>query len=121
VTSEIDLTGSGPLRRVVEGAQADPLLAEQRRLIGQRVMAGASGRETFTAMTDLVDDLILGRYHDAIHDDGEALADAGLHQCCVVALGGGTGGGPRCGSTTKQRTASRSSMSLPTTVGACCT
>ena len=88
MTSETDLTGSDPFGEVVEAAQADPLLAEQRRLIGQRVMAGASGGETFTAMTDLVDDLILGRYHDAIHDGGEALADAGLRQCCVVALGG---------------------------------
>ena len=63
-------------------------LAEQRRLIGQRVMGGASGAETLAAMTELVDGLIVGRYREAMRHGGEALASAGLRQCCVMALGG---------------------------------
>ncbi len=63
-------------------------LAEQRRVIGERVMGGASGGETLAAMTDLVDGLIVGRYREAVRHGGEALANAGLRQCCVMALGG---------------------------------
>lgn len=63
-------------------------LAEQRRIIGQRVMGGASGAETLAAMTELVDGLIVGRYREAVRHGGEALANAGLRQCCVMALGG---------------------------------
>jgi len=63
-------------------------LAEQRRVIGQRVMGGASGAETLAAMTELVDGLIVGRYREAVRHGGEALATAGLRQCCVMALGG---------------------------------
>lgn len=63
-------------------------LAEQRRVIGQRVMGGASGAETLAAMTELVDGLIVGRYREAVRHGGEALANAGLRQCCVMALGG---------------------------------
>ncbi|MGQ0665648.1 MAG: [protein-PII] uridylyltransferase [Nitrospiraceae bacterium] len=67
---------------------ADSALADQRRRIGERVMAGASGGEIFSAMTDLVDDLILERCHDAVRLGGAVVADAGLRQCCVMALGG---------------------------------
>jgi len=63
-------------------------LAEQRRIIGERVMGGASGAETLAAMTELVDGLIVGRYREAIRHGGDALANAGLRQCCVIALGG---------------------------------
>ncbi len=64
------------------------ILAEQRQVIGQRVMSGASGAETLNAMTELVDGLIVGRYRDAVRHGGEALASAGLRECCVMALGG---------------------------------
>jgi [protein-PII] uridylyltransferase len=63
-------------------------LAEQRRVIGRRVMGGASGAETLAAMTELVDGLIVGRYREAVRHGGEAVANAGLRQCCVMALGG---------------------------------
>ncbi|MEO5954712.1 MAG: [protein-PII] uridylyltransferase, partial [Nitrospiraceae bacterium] len=69
-------------------AQLGLFLAEQRRIISQRVMGGASGAETLAAMTELVDGLILGRYREAIRHGGDALANAGLRQCCVIALGG---------------------------------
>lgn len=72
----------------VDPQQLGGLLTEQRRLIGQRVMAGASGAETLGAMTDLVDGLILGRYRDAVKAGGDVLANAGLRECCVMALGG---------------------------------
>lgn len=71
-----------------EPASLDLFLAEQRRIIAERVMGGASGTETFAAMTELVDGLIVGRYREAVRHGGEALANAGLRQCCVMALGG---------------------------------
>ncbi|MGE5708930.1 MAG: [protein-PII] uridylyltransferase [Nitrospira sp.] len=80
--------GSIPSAQEIDAANLGGFLAEQRRLIGQRVMGGASGAETLAAMTELVDGLIVGRYRDAVRHGGEALANAGLRQCCVVALGG---------------------------------
>ena len=71
-----------------DAAQLGLFPAEQRRIIGQRVMGGASGAETLAAMTELVDGLILGRYREAIRHGGDALANAGLRQCCAIALGG---------------------------------
>jgi len=74
-----------------QGSDAEHLglfLAEQRRIIGQRVMGGASGAETLATMTELVDGLIVGRYREAVRHGGEVLANAGLRQCCVMALGG---------------------------------
>jgi len=88
VTNETAQFGSHPLGQEVRSARTEPVLAEQRRLIGHRVMSGASGGEIFAAMTGLVDDLVLGRYHEAVRHGGDTLADSGLRQCCVVALGG---------------------------------
>lgn len=73
---EVDLTNAGVL------------LAEPRRVLGQRVMEGLSGAETVAVMTELVDGLIVGRYREAVRQGGDALASAGLHHCCLVALGG---------------------------------
>jgi [protein-PII] uridylyltransferase len=84
----VDLKGFSSMDGAVGGAQADTVLAEQRRLIGERVLAGASGGEIFSAMTDLVDALILERCDKAVRHGGEVVAEAGLRQCCVVALGG---------------------------------
>ncbi|MDH4185534.1 MAG: [protein-PII] uridylyltransferase [Nitrospira sp.] len=73
---------------IVETAPVGLSLAEQRRMIGQRVMAGATGAEIVAAMTELVDGLIVGGYRNALRQGGEAAASAGLHHCCLVALGG---------------------------------
>jgi len=64
------------------------LLAEQRQVIQQRLLAGASGDEVVAATTDLVDGLIIGRYRTAARTGGEALTTAGFQQCCLVAIGG---------------------------------
>jgi [protein-PII] uridylyltransferase len=64
------------------------LLAEQRRVIAQRVMDGASGAETIAATTDLVDGLIAGRYRNAVRHGGDDLASIGMQHCCLIALGG---------------------------------
>jgi [protein-PII] uridylyltransferase len=72
----------------VDTSTVGAVLAEQRRIIGQRVMEGATGAETMAAMTELVDGLIVGRYRNAVRQGGEAVAAAGLRQCCLVALGG---------------------------------
>ncbi len=76
---------SGP---TADMAAVGLFLAEQRRIIDERVMAGATGAETMAAMTELVDGLIIGRYRNAVREGGAAVASAGLHQCCLVALGG---------------------------------
>jgi [protein-PII] uridylyltransferase len=83
-----DVNMSDPAGGEVEAATIGDFLAEQRRVIGQRVMDGVSGAETIAAMTELVDGLIVGRYRDAVRQGGDALASAGLRYCCVVALGG---------------------------------
>lgn len=80
--------GAGLSTQVGDAANLGLFLAEQRRVIGQRVMGGASGAETLAAMTELVDGLIVGRYREAVRHGGEALANAGLRECCVMALGG---------------------------------
>ena len=80
--------GAGLSTQEGDAANLGLFLAEQRRVIGERVMGGASGGETLAAMTDLVDGLIVGRYREAVRHGGEALANAGLRQCCVMALGG---------------------------------
>lgn len=88
MTSGVKQEGNGPSAQDVDAGNLGAFLAEQRRLIGERVMGGASGAETLAAMTELVDGLIVGRYRDAVRHGGEALASAGLRQCCVMALGG---------------------------------
>jgi [protein-PII] uridylyltransferase len=64
------------------------LLAQQRQVIHERLLAGASGSEVMAAYTDLVDGLIIGRYRTAVRHGGEALVAAGFEDCCLVALGG---------------------------------
>jgi [protein-PII] uridylyltransferase len=83
-----ELTSSSPVGDGARSSPSDAVLTEQRRLISQRVMSGASGGEIVAAMTDLVDDLIVGRYYDAVRRGGEPLVDSVPRQCCVVALGG---------------------------------
>lgn len=56
---------SGP---TVDPSTVGLFLAEQRRIIAQRVLAGASGAETMAAMTELVDGLIVGRYRNAVRE-----------------------------------------------------
>ena len=73
---------------VAEAQNLGLMLEEHRRTIGQRVMDGASGAETLSAMTEFVDGLIIGRYRDAVKQGGEGLATVGLRQCCLMALGG---------------------------------
>jgi [protein-PII] uridylyltransferase len=64
------------------------MLAEQRRAIHQRLEDGASGAEVVSAITDLVDGLIAGRYRNAIREGGDDFVLAGSQHCCLVALGG---------------------------------
>lgn len=74
--------------RNVDPSNEGVLLAEPRRVLGQRIMEGASGAETIAAMTELVDGLIVGRYREAVRQGGEALSATALHDCCLIALGG---------------------------------
>ncbi|MBA5867126.1 MAG: [protein-PII] uridylyltransferase [Nitrospira sp. CR1.3] len=71
-----------------EASNLGALLEEYRRIITQRVMDGAPGAEILSAMTEFADGLIVGRYRDAVRQGGDELANAGLRQCCVMALGG---------------------------------
>ncbi len=67
---------------------AGAALAEQRRAIQHRLFAGASGDEVVSATTELVDNLIIGRYRSAARAGGDVLTTAGFQHCCLVALGG---------------------------------
>ncbi|MFO0767544.1 MAG: [protein-PII] uridylyltransferase [Nitrospiraceae bacterium] len=71
-----------------EFASAGAALAEQRQAIQRRLFAGASGEEVVSATTELVDNLIIGRYRSAARAGGDALTTAGFQHCCLVALGG---------------------------------
>src|ERR1051325_9758745 len=51
-------------------------------------MAGASGGDVMTALTEFVDRLILGRYKNAMRTSREKAQIAGDQYCCLVALGG---------------------------------
>ena len=84
--AEYDSAGSSS--PTVDVSTVGAVLAEQRRIIGQRVMEGATGAETMAAMTELVDGLIIGRYRNSVRQGGDSVAAAGLHKCCLVALGG---------------------------------
>lgn len=69
-------------------ATVGTVLAERRRAIVQRLMEGASGVEIAAAQTDLVDELIIGCYRNAVRQGDAALTAAALQQCCLIALGG---------------------------------
>lgn len=62
------------------------LLADQRQVIHRRLLKGASGVEVLAALTELVDGLVIGRYHHAVHRLREPTM--GLQHTCLVALGG---------------------------------
>ena len=68
-----------------EPAAMAAALVTQRQAIQQRLMAGASGEETFAATTDVVDGLIIGRYRTAARRGGEAFTTAGFQHCCLAA------------------------------------
>ena len=63
-------------------------LVTQRQAIQERLMAGASGEETFAATTDVADGLIIGRYRTAARRGGEVFTTAGFQHCCLAAIGG---------------------------------
>ena len=67
---------------------ATAALADQRRAIHQRLLAGASGAEVMAALTELVDGLLIGRYREAVRTTGGEAVTAGFQHCCLVALGG---------------------------------
>lgn len=74
--------------RDVDADAAGSTLNEQRKVIERRLLAGATGFEIVSALTELVDGLIIGRYRNAMRrltDEGMATA---AQQCCLVALGG---------------------------------
>lgn len=71
-----------------DGAAVGAVLAEQRQLIAQRLLSGASGSEVVIAQTDLVDALIIGRYRNAARQGGDAMMTASFQHCCLVAIGG---------------------------------
>ena len=71
-----------------EPAAMAAALGTQRQAIQERLMAGASGEETFAATTDVADGLIIGRYRTAARCGGEAFTTAGFQRCCLAAIGG---------------------------------
>jgi [protein-PII] uridylyltransferase len=80
------LSAGVPRRTGVETAAT--ALTEQRQAIHQRLLGGASGGEVMTALTELVDGLIIGRYRNVLRSVEAEEAVAGSRHCCLVALGG---------------------------------
>jgi [protein-PII] uridylyltransferase len=80
--SSLNVLGDGEVESV------GTMLAEHRRAIHQRLEDGASGAEVVSAITDLVDGLIAGRYRNAVRKGGEDFVLASSQHCCLVALGG---------------------------------
>lgn len=76
------------LLRDPETATARALLAEQRQAIYRRLLEGGTGADVLATLTELVDELIIGRYRNAVRMMGEEAASVGFRYCCLVALGG---------------------------------
>jgi [protein-PII] uridylyltransferase len=75
------------LSQKAETAQVSAL-AGHRQALRQRLLEGATGAEVMAALTEFVDDLIIGRYRNAMRQAGEGAQVAGAQHCCLVALGG---------------------------------
>ena len=71
-------------------AEINPVsaLAGYRQALRQRLLEGASGGEVMAALTEYVDELIIGKYKSAMRQAGEQAQVAGAQYCCLVALGG---------------------------------
>ncbi|MGH7253361.1 MAG: DUF294 nucleotidyltransferase-like domain-containing protein, partial [Nitrospiraceae bacterium] len=80
-------TAAGLLQDGAIGA-VTAALAEQRQVIHQRLLGGASGAQVMAALTELVDGLIIGRYRHAVRTTGAEAVTAGFQHSCLVALGG---------------------------------
>ncbi len=80
--------GGAVLPNDPETGVAAATLAQHRKTLGQRLLNGASGAETVTARTELVDRLILDRYRSAVRRVSGENCGTGAEQCCLVALGG---------------------------------
>ncbi|MGH7233219.1 MAG: [protein-PII] uridylyltransferase [Nitrospiraceae bacterium] len=76
------------LIRDAEVYAAGSTLHEQRKAVERRLLAGASGFEIVSALTELVDGLIIGRYRNAMRSLGDQAMATGSQHCCLVALGG---------------------------------
>ena len=83
-------SGYGSPAELLRKAEFEPVsaLAEYRLALRQRLMAGASGADVMTALTEFVDRLIIARYKKAMRKSGEEAQVAGDQYCCLVALGG---------------------------------
>ena len=81
---------SGSPDGLLHGAEINPVsvLAEHRQALRQRLLEGASGGEVMAALTMFVDELIIGRYKNAMRRAGEEAQIEGAQYCCLVAVGG---------------------------------
>ena len=60
---------------------ARTVLDRRRQAIHERLLAGASGAEIASALTAMVDDLIVDRFRDACRDGGEGLGATASRHC----------------------------------------
>ena len=84
------VSNSGSPEGLSQKAETAPVsaLAGHRQALRQRLLEGATGAEVMAALTEFVDDLIIGRYRNAMRQAGEGAQVAGAQHCCLVALGG---------------------------------
>lgn len=71
-----------------ELAELSAKLAQRRQAIKERLLEGATGAEVVGALTELIDELIIGRYRRAVRQMDEQGAVEASQHCCLVALGG---------------------------------
>lgn len=69
------------------GLQMAATLSEEREAIFRRLLGGTPPAEVVASFTDFADGLIAGRYRNVVRS-GAGLTEAGLRDCCLVALGG---------------------------------
>ena len=84
------VSNSGSPEGLSQRAETAPVsaLAGHRQALRQRLLDGATGAEVMATLTEFVDDLIIGRYRNAMRQAGEGAQVAGAQHCCLVALGG---------------------------------
>ena len=65
-------SGNGSPAELLRKAEFEPVsaLAEYRLALRQRLLAGASGADVMTALTEFVDRLIIARYKKAMRKSG---------------------------------------------------
>ena len=86
MTTENQIT-STPFNASNGGMNSSENLQDQRTMLRQRLLDGATGGEILHAFSDFMDALLIARFREVIQQ-GSPDIRASWQQCCLVALGG---------------------------------